>query len=100
MRSTRHRHGVIAIPITLLLFNFAMLLGAPSIAAASLTGLHLSGPEAIAISGSHVWVTDGPQTITVSGPRVWIVSFNGETITELYANSGTLVRVITIQDSK
>jgi DNA-binding beta-propeller fold protein YncE len=80
-------------------------------------------PTSVAVSGTHVWVTNNltnnnignsvtelnasngslvrviypgsePYGVAVSGTHVWVANVTGDSVTELNASNGSLVRII------
>ena len=50
-----------------------------------------------ALSGPHVfgWGFEAPEGISSDGTHVWVANYGGDSVTELNAATGTLVKVIT-----
>jgi hypothetical protein len=46
-------------------------------------------------ASASVGAFSGPASVAVSGTHVWIANMSGDSVTELNASNGSLVRVIT-----
>lgn len=95
------RHITVAtgrLTIALLALGIAALIGAPGSQAAARTTSRSNSAEpqsrAPAHLASHVYGISGPLAISADGKHVWVANTNGNSVTELSAATGGLVRVI------
>lgn len=60
----------------------------------SVTELNSSNGALVRVINAKAEGLNGPQAISVSGSHLWVTNFNFEPITELNAGDGSLVRLI------